>query len=109
MRRTFCRGVFILLALVLMTGRTMHAQSTTDGAIGGTVYDSSGGTLASAKITVTNIGTNLTREENTDDKGYFRVANLQPATYTVTIEAQGFEQFRAEQVVVQLGSVTELS
>jgi outer membrane receptor protein involved in Fe transport len=109
MRRTFCRGVFIFLAFVLVAGRATYAQSTTDGAIGGTVYDTSGGALAGAKITATNTGTNLTRSETSDEKGYFRVANLQPATYTVTIDAQGFAQFRAEQVIVQLGSVTELS
>src|SRR5262249_4124462 len=37
------------------------------------------------------------------------VGKLQPATYTVTIEAAGFSTFRAENVLVQIGTVTELS
>jgi hypothetical protein len=111
MRRTFCTSVFgfLTLMLLLLAGRTTPAQSTTDGAIGGTVYDTSGAPVAGAKITVRNNGTNGTQEETTDESGYYRVTKLQPATYTVSIAAQGFADFRAEQVVVQIGTVTELS
>jgi len=54
MRRTFCTSVFgfLTLILLLLAGRTTLAQSTTDGAIGGTVYDTSGAPVAGAKITV---------------------------------------------------------
>ncbi len=109
MRRTICTSVFALLALVLLTGHAALAQSTTDGAIGGTVYDTSGAPVSGAKITVCNNGTNSTQEETTDESGYYRVTKLQPASYTVSISAQGFGDFRAEQVVVQVGTVTELS
>jgi hypothetical protein len=44
----------------------------------------------------------------TDDNGYFRVGKLQPATYSVVIEAAGFGNFTAEQVIVQVGTVTEI-
>jgi protocatechuate 3,4-dioxygenase beta subunit len=111
MRRTFCTSVFgfLTLILLLLAGRTTLAQSTTDGAIGGTVYDTSGAPVAGAKISVRNNGTNSAQEETTDESGYYRVTKLQPATYTVSIAAQGFADFRAEHVVVQIGTVTELS
>jgi outer membrane receptor protein involved in Fe transport len=105
-------SIFVLLAAlcaVLLAIPAARAQSTTDGAIGGTVYDSSGGVLANAKITVRNNGTNIEQTTTTGDSGYFRVAKLQPASYTVSIEATGFAPFKAEQVIVQVGSLTELS
>ena len=45
----------------------------------------------------------------TDGSGYFRVGKLQPGTYTVTVTEQGFAPYKAEQVIVQVGSVTDLS
>jgi outer membrane receptor protein involved in Fe transport len=97
-------GVFgFLLALP-----QLRAQSTTDGAIGGTVYDASGAAVAAATVTVRNNGTNSTQVETTDENGYFRVNKLQPARYTVTVDATGFAPFRAEQVVVQVGTLTDL-
>jgi hypothetical protein len=87
----------------------VSAQSTTDGAIGGTVTDPTGGVLPNAKVTVRNNGTNLVQVVMTDESGYFRVGKLPPASYRVTIEAPGFAEFRAENVVVQVGVITDLS
>jgi len=71
--------------------------------------DASGAAVAGAKITAKNDGTNATDTATTDDTGYFRIAKLPPAQYTVTIEANGFAAYRAEQVVVLIGSVTEIN
>src|SRR5882762_7528732 len=102
------RYCLALMVIVLFACSTV-AQSTTDGAIGGTVLDSSGAAVPNAKVTVKNHGTNAEETVMTDDTGYFRVGKLQPATYTVSVEVQGFTPFRAEQVIVQVGSVTEIS
>src|SRR5713226_5932931 len=97
-----------LFALPLVAPQA-SAQSTTDGAIGGTVYDTSGATVANAKVTVKSNATNLEQTVTTDESGYYRVAKLQPGTYTVTIEGSGFAPFKGEQVIVQVGSITELT
>jgi Carboxypeptidase regulatory-like domain len=99
----------LALIVVVFFACGAFAQSTTDGAIGGTVLDSSGAAVPNAKVTVKNRGTNAEETVMTDDIGYFRVGKLQPATYTVSVEVQGFTPFRAEQVIVQVGSVTEIS
>jgi len=85
------------------------AQSTTDGAIGGLVTDPSGAAVPNAKVTAKNNGTNAEGTVMSDDTGYFRVGKLQPAIYTVTVDAQGFAPFKAERVIVQIGSVTDIS
>jgi hypothetical protein len=99
-----------MAALLLMVcSSLLLAQSTTDGAIGGTVFDTNGAVVAGAKITVRNIGTNAEQSAVTDDSGFYRVAKLQPGPYTVTINQQGFAPYKAEQVIVQVGSVTDVS
>jgi hypothetical protein len=95
--------------LVAACGALLYAQSTTDGAIGGTVYDTNGAVVANVKVVVHNKGTNAEKSITTNDSGYYRVANLPSGTYTVTVSQQGFAPFKAEQVIVQVGSVTEFS
>src|SRR6267378_3101790 len=99
----------LALMVIVLFACSAFGQSATDGAIAGTVLDSSGAAVPNAKVTVKNHGTNAEETVMTDDTGYFRVGKLQPATYTVSVEVQGFTPFRAEQVIVQVGSVTEIS
>src|SRR5713226_4361718 len=96
-------GVAVVCLIVLLAAQIGRAQSTTDGAIGGTVYDSSGAVVAGAQVVVHNNGTNAEKTAATDSSGYFRIANLAPGTYTVTITHSGFAGFKAEQVIVQVG------
>jgi len=98
-----------LLGLVLVIALSARAQSTTDGAIGGTVTDPSGASVVGASVTVTNNATALEQKTTTDDTGYFRVGKLQPTSYTVKVEAAGFAAYTAQNVVVQVGTVTEVS
>jgi len=98
----------ILLAMTctfIMVGFAA-AQSTTDGAIDGTVTDTAGALVSGAKVVVHNDATNAEKNGTSDSSGYFRVIHLQSGIYTVTIDKQGFAAFKATQVVVQVGSVT---
>jgi outer membrane receptor protein involved in Fe transport len=99
----------LALVVVVLFACGASAQSTTDGAIGGLVTDQSGAAVPNAKVTVKNTGTNAEESAITDDTGYFRVGKLQPATYMVTVDAQGFAPFKAEKVIVQVGTVTDIS
>jgi hypothetical protein len=87
----------------------VFAQSTTDGAIGGTVYDSTGAVVANAKVTVHNNGTNAEQTITSDASGYYRVTGLQSGSYTVSISSAGLAPYKAEQVIVSVGSVTDVS
>src|SRR5687767_6742281 len=95
----------ILLACLCTTA---FAQSTTDGAIGGTVKDPNGAIVTGASVTVRNEGTNKESTGTTDDEGRFRIVQLQPGNYTVTINQSGFAPFSKQAVVVEVGLVTNL-
>src|SRR5271169_1153601 len=101
--------VVSLAVCMFLFSLTAFAQSTTEGAVGGTVYDPHGAVVANATVVAHNNGTNAEQTATTNSSGYFRITGLAPATYTVTMTASGFAGYKAESVVVELGRVTELS
>lgn len=101
---------FLLIAMLCAgAGSYGYGQSAVDGAIGGTVQDSSGLAIPKATVTIHNNATNAEQVVVTDDSGFFRAIHLQPSTYTVTVTATGFESFKSPEVIVQVGQLTDLS
>ena len=78
------------LALSLTAGGAW-AQSTF-GSFVGTVHDPSGGVLAGAVVTVSSAATGSKRSAVADASGAYSVVNLEPGTYEISIEAQGFQR-----------------
>src|SRR5919202_2825418 len=97
-----------LLFCLAFGAATAAAQSTTDGAIGGTVKDPQGAVVQNAAVTVKNEETNAEKTGTTDDQGRFRIVQLQPGSYTVTISASGFAAFTQQKVVVEVGRITPI-
>ena len=103
------RRILFIAVLLAACSLLVMAQSTTDGAIGGTVFDTNGAVVAQATVVVHNNGTNAEKSAVTNDSGYYRVINLAPGSYTVTIKQPGFAPYKAQEVIVQVGSVTDIS
>jgi outer membrane receptor protein involved in Fe transport len=93
----------------MLSASVAFPQSTTQGAIAGTVMDPSDAAVPSAKVTVKNNGTNAEETVLTDEAGYYRLTRLMPASYTVTVAAGGFAELRADDVSVEVGKVTDFS
>jgi len=77
-------------ALLIMLGRTLCAQSNT-GAVVGQVLDPQKALVPGASITITNVGTHETQTTKSNKDGTFSFEALPPATYTITIEKDGFD------------------
>ncbi|HXG85555.1 MAG TPA: TonB-dependent receptor [Pyrinomonadaceae bacterium] len=86
----------------------VFAQSTVTGGINGKVTDPQGAVLPNATVTVTNVGTNKTATDTTNDDGGYRFSNLQPGTYKISITAAGFANFLQERIIVEVGQVTSI-
>ena len=99
----------LLFSFVFILSSLAFGQSTTEGAIGGTVVDPQDKVIAGATVTVKNLGSNLKSTVSTDSQGYYRVAQLEPATYSVTVTAEGFAPYRAANVTVTVGSLTAIN
>src|SRR5215216_4275365 len=100
--------VVLLCLLVLGFSAGAFAQSTTTGAIGGVVTNPNKEVVAGAAVTVKNNGTNKEDTATTDDTGRFKVANLQPGNYSVTVNSSGFSPSAMDNVVVEIGRETTL-
>ena len=94
-------------AVVFGLGGLASAQSNR-GTLSGTVTDSSGAVIASATVTVTNSGTNVTVKLATSAQGTYSLPNLEPVYYDVKVEAPGFRPKLASKVKVDTASVTTL-
>jgi hypothetical protein len=79
-----------LLLVLLVTGAV--AQRIT-GSISGTVTDPQGAVVTGAKVTLSNDNMGFKKESTTSETGAFNFADIRPAIYKVTIEAQGFAPF----------------
>jgi hypothetical protein len=98
----------LALLLTSLGGATAKAQTAVDGAIGGTVEDTSGGAIPEASVVVINKATNATQTVIADKAGVYRAIHLQPGEYTVTVKATGYGAFSSSDVTVQVGLLTAL-
>ena len=99
--------LLVLLVAVLFLEISLVAQSSTEGAIGGTIYDPVHAVVQRAHITVRNIDTGREDTTTSDPDGHYRIIRLQPGRYRVTVQAAGFAVFAQDGVVVEVGRVSE--
>jgi Carboxypeptidase regulatory-like domain/TonB dependent receptor len=78
------------------------------GSLRGTVQDATGARIPSAKIVLQPIGTSMQREASTEDRGEFRLDDLQPGAYRITVRAAGFAPAQAD-VSIAVSSVREVT
>jgi len=101
-------AVLLAVALSGFAAGSALAQSTTDGAIGGSVTDPSGAVVPNASIEVRSLATNSQASGSTDGGGRYLIIHLQPGLYSVEIKATGFAAFKATTITVEVGRVTPL-
>jgi hypothetical protein len=92
----------------MAVGIRANAQSSSQGSIAGTVFDSTGAVIPGATVTIHNNGTNAEIVLNADDSGYYKAPLLDPGTYTVTVKSANFTAYRATGVVVQISQTTNI-
>ena len=100
--------LFSISLLVFALSAVAFAQSTTTGSIGGVVTNPAKEVIPGAAVSVRNVETNKEDAATTDDTGRFRVANLTPGRYAVTVNAKDFSPLTQENVVVEVGLETKL-
>ena len=100
----------VIAAMLLVLGQAaIFAQSTTTGVLSGTVTDPQGSVVSGATVVMKNNETGAVSTATTNDNGVFVFTQVQPATYTVTIEAQGFKKSVAPAVQVEVSKEAQLT
>ena len=96
---------FIILAFAMsfLNSAPLFAQGSA-GRILGTVTDQSGGAIAGATVTVTDVDRNVPRTLTTDQAGEYNAPNLLPGSYKVRAESKGFKAFERSGIVLEVSS-----
>jgi outer membrane receptor protein involved in Fe transport len=102
------RNLFVaLLVLLLSLPATLSAQAVY-GAILGTVTDPTGAAVPNAKVIITDLERQVSYETATNESGNYRQPYLIAGRYRVRIEAQGFQSFVQDNVVVSVDLATRV-
>jgi hypothetical protein len=105
MKINLIQGAALLLAILLAA--SLHAQNPR-GSLRGTVQDATGARIASAKIVAQLSGSSVQRESVSEDRGEFRLDDVPPGNYRITINAVGFAQAQAD-VSIAVATVRDIT
>jgi len=92
----------VTLVCVLILSTPIFAQVQTADVVG-TAADTTGAILPGAKVTITNVATNISQTTTTNATGDYIFTLLQPGTYLVKFEDKGFKTFTASNVTLAAG------
>jgi len=101
------RKALLVVASAAVLATVLQAQNPR-GSLRGTVQDATGARVASAKIVLQAADSSLRREAVSEDRGEFRLDDLLPGNYRVTVNATGFSSAQAD-VVIAVSSVREVT
>lgn len=72
------------------------AATQTNGSLAGTIKDPAGAVVGGAQVTVRNIATGESRSASTDELGRFRIENIAPGRYAISVAHAGFKSAQRE-------------
>ncbi len=104
MKKLSVRLLFVL-ALSFFASKSIVAQNA---AITGTITDASGAVISGATVSAKNTQTAAERSAQTSETGGFRIVELQPGVYDISVEKSGFKTFILRQLTLVVSQVFTL-
>ena len=98
---------FLFAVLVLGFSPALIGQAV-NGTLLGTVTDTTGATVTGAKVTAVAAGTGEVHESVTNESGNYTFPDLQPGTYSISVEAKGFKKDTQENIDLPSNSSTRV-
>lgn len=106
MKTTGSRNIW-LLSLLGFFACALTAQ-TPRGSLRGTVVDATGARVAAARIVLQSTGSSAQREASSEDRGEFRMDDLLPGAYHISVTASGFASAQTD-IVIPISSVRDIT
>jgi hypothetical protein len=103
------RAYRCLIAFIWFVLATSGFAQSTAGRIIGRVMDPSGAVLSNVNVTLTNEATAVSRTVQTNTNGDYVLLEVQPGSYQVQFEQQGFKTNLRKGVVVEVNGVVTLN
>src|SRR5689334_5568210 len=98
-----------LLVVLFLSAHAAFGQAQSNAAdIQGTIKDSTGAVITNATVTARNPSTNVTRNASSNDEGLYRIINIPPGDYEITVEAANFKKAVLPKVTVTVGQAAEV-
>ena len=107
MRTSLFQKISAIIAFIFFLALAVLAQNSR-GSLRGTVQDVTGARVVSAKIVLQSLDSSIRREATTEDRGEFRIDDLLPGSYRITVSATGFAEAQSE-VAVVVSSVRDVT
>src|SRR5689334_1956607 len=102
------RSIGLMGAIVFVSVAALKAQSIT-GAVVGTVTDQSDAAVVSAKVTATEVDSNIATETTSDARGMYSFPALRPGVYRVEAEARGFRKLSEPNIEIHVNDRLEIN
>lgn len=106
MKRTPSNFLTLLFLFGFLAGGSYAKAQTSLGTLVGTARDKTGAVISHANASITNQATGETRTGKTGADGVYRFDAVPPGSYTINLDAAGFEKFKAKDVQVTPSTVT---
>ena len=103
-----CLRLTCTLSVLLLSFALNSFGQTVNATLLGSVTDASGGTVANAKVTITEVNTGVSRSGQTNESGNYTFPNLPPGQYSVTVEAAGFRKETRRDIEVLVNTNTRV-
>jgi Carboxypeptidase regulatory-like domain/TonB-dependent Receptor Plug Domain/TonB dependent receptor len=107
LRRAQKTAFVVLLWMVSSFSGLLHAQTDTGG-VTGTVTDSTGAVVPGAQLTLTNADTGILQQTQSTSTGTYSFSGVRAGSYTLKVEAKGFQLFIANGLEVHIQNILTL-
>ncbi|MEK6335171.1 MAG: carboxypeptidase-like regulatory domain-containing protein [Acidobacteriota bacterium] len=102
-RRTLVQVLFVGLAILTCFSAAMSQAQSNAADLQGVVRDQNGAVVPNATVTARNAGTNSSREALTNEEGYYKIVNLSPGDYELTVKVANYKTAVIPNVNVTVG------
>jgi hypothetical protein len=93
-------GTFVLVSLLSLLGAFAAFGQAVTATLTGTVTDGSGSAVPGAAVTLTNESSGDVRRTNTTTAGYWAIPAIPAGSYTILVEATGFQRAQEKGVAL---------
>ena len=97
----------ILCATSLLISPNSTRSQAVNATLSGKITDASGGSVAKANVTASNLATGFSRSAQSSDSGEYSIPALPAGEYKVTVEFSGFGK-QTKNITLQVGQAAEL-
>src|SRR5271168_1654603 len=99
----------VFLALTIVNSNNLLPQSGTSSALTGTIADATGAVIPDARVRATDVNTGAIRSARSNADGRFLFAQVNPGTYRIEVQAEGFGRGQSQPMAVAVGQTISVN